>query len=112
MNVLTRSDRSARKLCTAIGDYFVRVCVRARARAGLKNVERKMLIEFSLNYFFGRLRDQRRALGIEQPEIVISLCSRQFDQAQRANEWPRKTVTAHRKIQHGAVRGSAMQRGC
>src|SRR5439155_9563998 len=40
MNVLARSNRFARKLRAPVGDDFVRVRVRARAGAGLKNVER------------------------------------------------------------------------
>src|SRR6266480_6394884 len=46
VNVLARPDWFAGKLCRPVCDYFVRVCVRARARAGLKNVEREMVVEF------------------------------------------------------------------
>src|SRR5207244_11099863 len=59
---------------------------------------------------FSRLHDQRCALGIQQTQVVIRLPGRPFDQTQRANERARKSVAAHRKIEHRAMSGSAMKR--
>ena len=73
VNRFARADRFAGQLAATIGNDFVRVRVRARARAGLENVERKMLVELAFHDFLGRLHDERAALGIEQTEIVIGL---------------------------------------
>ena len=110
MNVLARSNRFARKLRAPVGDDFVRVRVRARAGAGLKNVERKMVVEFSFHNLLGCRHNQRRALGIEQTEIMIDLRGRPFDQTQRADERSGKSITAYREIEHRAVSGRAMER--
>ena len=88
MYVLPRADRFARQLRGTIGDDFVRVRVGAGARTGLKNVQRKMVVEFSVNNFLSRLDDQRRTLCIEQAEIVICLRGSPLDQAKSANERP------------------------
>ena len=110
MNVLARSDRFACKLRTTVRNHFVGVRVCARSGTGLKNVERKMIVEFSFHNLFSRLHDQRCALGIQQTQVVIRLPGRPFDQTQRANERARKSVAAHRKIEHRAMSGSAMKR--
>ena len=90
VNRIARADRFAGELAATIGDDFVRVRVRARAGAGLENVERKMLVELALDHFFRRLDDERGAMRIEQTEIVIGLRRGPFDQAERANERPAK----------------------
>ena len=48
-------------------------------------------------------------MRVEQTEIVIRLGRGPFDQAERANERPRKAVTADREIQNGALRGGAVE---
>ena len=65
MHDFARADLLAGQLRAAVGNHFVRVRVRARAGTSLKNVERKMLVQFPLDHFFGRLHDQRRAFGVE-----------------------------------------------
>ena len=82
VNRVARADRFAGQLAAAIGDDFVRVRVRARAGAGLENVEREMFVELALDHFLGRLHNERAALGIEQTEIVIGLRRRPFQQDQ------------------------------
>ena len=76
MHRVMRSYRFACKLSGPIRDYFICVRVGARAGTSLKDIEGKMFVELTFSDFFGRLRDQRRALGIEQTEIVVRLRSR------------------------------------
>src|SRR5205814_2694783 len=95
-----------------VGDHFVRVRVRTRPGAGLENVEREMIVQLALDYFFGGLHDERRAIGIEQPEIMIRLSGGPFDQPKRANERPAKAIPADWKIEHRALRRSAVKRRC
>ena len=85
MNRIARADWLARELAATIRDHLVRVRVRARAGTGLENIERKMLVELALDHFFRRLHDERAAMGIEQPEIVVRLRRGPFDQ-DRARE--------------------------
>ena len=66
MNRVVRSDRLPCSCAAPIRDHFIRVGVGARARAGLKNVERKMVVEFSFDDFFGRLCDRRCSVRVEQ----------------------------------------------
>jgi hypothetical protein len=47
-----------------VRDHFIRVGVGARARSGLKNVQRKMVVELSFGDFLGRLCDRRCAVGV------------------------------------------------
>src|ERR1051326_7296026 len=110
MHMLARADRFACKLGTTVGYNFICVRVCAGAGAGLKNVEGKMVVQFSVHNLFSGLHDQRGTLGIEQPEIMIRLRSRPFDQTQGTDEWSRKSIAAHRKIQHRPVSGGAMKR--
>ena len=111
MDRVFRADRFAGVLTGAIRNYFIGVRVRARARTGLKNVEREMLIELSFHHFFGRLDDESGPMGVEQAKIRVCLGRRPFDQTERANEGPRKPITADRKIKNGALGGSAVKRG-
>ena len=111
VNRIARADRFAGQLAAAVRDHFVRVRVRARAGTGLENVERKMFVELALGHFFRGLHDERAALRIEQTKIVIGLRGRPFDQTERANERPRKTLAADREIQDRALRRSAVERG-
>src|SRR5450432_1902555 len=67
MNRLTRANPIPSQLAAAVRDDFVSVRVRARAGTGLKNVERKMLVELALHDFFRRLNNERAAMSIEQP---------------------------------------------
>src|ERR1043166_5108098 len=110
MNMLARSDRFACKLRAAIGDHFVRVRICAGAGAGLKNVEWKMVVEFSFHNLLRCLYDQPRALGIQETEIMIGLRGCPFDQTQRADERSGKSIAAYREIEHRAVSGCAMER--
>src|SRR5690348_8945341 len=98
MHELARTNRFSRQLGAPIRDDFVGVSVSAGAGTGLKNVERKMLIELPLNHFLSRLDDQRRPFRIEQPQIMIGLRRRPLNQTERADKGTRKAITANRKI--------------
>src|SRR5437879_3541000 len=104
-----RTDRFSGQLRATVGDHFVCVRVRARPRAGLKNVEREMFVQLALDYFFSGLDNERGAIGIEQSEIMIRLSGGPFDQPKGPNERAGKTIPADWKIEHGALRGSAVK---
>src|SRR6266536_4195743 len=111
MNQFTRPDRFACELGAPVRDDFVRVCVCARTRACLKNVERKMVVELSFDDFLGCLHDQRCALRVEQTEIMVGLRASPFDQAECANKRTRKPITAHGKIKYRPVSRGAVKSG-
>ena len=112
MHRLFGADRFAGELAGAVRDYFIRVGVGARARTGLENIERKMLVELPFHHLLRRLDDEGGAMRIEQAEIGVSLGSGPFNQAESADKGARKSITADRKIQDRALRGSAIERGC
>ncbi len=80
VNGIARADRLVRELATAVRDHLVRVRVRAGAGTGLENIEREMLVELAFGHFLGGLHDQRRAVRIEQSEIVVGLRRAPLDQ--------------------------------
>ena len=108
---IARADRFPRELTAAVRDDLVRVGVRARAGAGLKNIEREMFVELAFDHFFRRLHDERGPMRIEQTEIVVRLRRRPLDQAERADKRPRKSIAADRKVQNGSLRRRAVKRG-
>ena len=110
MYQLARTDRFAGQLRATIGNHLIDICVRARAGAGLKNVEWKMFVQFTFGHFLRRLHDERRAVRVEQTEIMIGLGSAPLDQTKRPNERAAESITAYRKIQDGAVGGGAIKR--
>ena len=111
MNRIARADRFARQLAATVRDHLVRVRVRARAGTGLENIEREMLVELAFHHFFRGLDDEGAPMGIEQSKIRVRLRGGPFDQTQRANERPRKSISADRKIKDRALGGSAVERG-
>ncbi len=70
-----------------------------------------MFIQLSIDNFLRGLHNQSAALGVEQTEIMIGLRGRPFDHTERANEWPGESITANRKIEHGALGRGAVERG-
>ena len=78
VNRLARADRLAGELAAAIGDHFVRIRIRACARASLKNVEREMFIELAFDNFLCGLDNECAPICVQQTEIVIGLRSRPF----------------------------------
>ena len=70
-----------------------------------------MFVQLALRDFLGRLHDERAPFGIEQTEIVIGLCSRPLEQAERTNERARETPPADGKIEHGPLGRSPVKRG-
>ena len=69
-----------------------------------------MFVQLALDYFFSGLDNERGAIGIEQSEIMIRLSGGPFDQPKGPNERAGKTIPADWKIEHGALRGSAVKR--
>ena len=65
MYQLARTDWFAGQLRATIGNHLIGVCVRARAGAGLKNVEWKMFVEFTFGHLFRGLHDERRTVRVE-----------------------------------------------
>src|SRR5262245_32215851 len=68
-----------------------------------------MFVELSFGDFFCRLCNRRRSLRVYQTQLLVRFRRATFGEPQSANEWPRKSVTAYRKIQHRAMRGHAVE---
>ncbi len=91
-------------------DHFVRVHVRARARAGLENVNGKLRIMLAGLDIGRRGVDGARDLGIQQLEPGVGAGGGLLHQAQCADEGARQGVPADGKIVHGALRLRAPER--
>src|SRR6516162_8159543 len=68
-----------------------------------------MVIEFSFGDFFCGLCDRCRWPGVEQTQVLVRLCRGPFNQTHSANEWPRKSVAAYRKVQNRTMRGRTVE---
>jgi hypothetical protein len=67
VHVVVGVDVVARKGC----DDLVRVHVRARARARLKDVDRKLVVELAGRDAIGRRRDPLGQIGVEQAKLRV-----------------------------------------
>ena len=91
-------------------DHLVRVHVRARARAGLEDVDRELLEVPALRDLARRGRDGRGARRVELAELAVHLRGDLLDQAERAEEARGHAQAAEREVQHRALRLRAEQR--
>ena len=67
VDVVVRVDPVARERC----DHLVRVHVRARARPGLEDVDRELVVELSRCNPVGRRRDALGDVGLEQAQVAV-----------------------------------------
>ena len=94
-----------------VADHLVGVHIARSARAGLKHVDRKLLVEFALGHFAGRGEHGIDLLGIQPhfasagqlAEIAIGNAGCIFHQAHRMNQRPRQRTAGDRKIIDCAV---------
>ena len=75
--------RAAEDFVGAVGDHLVDVHVGLRARAGLIDRKRKMLVALAVEDFLRRLHDGLGAARVEEAERAIGLGGGAFGQRQR-----------------------------
>ena len=68
------------------GDHLVGVHVRRRARAGLEDVDRKLVVELARRDAVGRGRDALGLVGVEQAELGVDASGGGLDPAQPAGD--------------------------
>jgi hypothetical protein len=90
--------RLAENFLGAVGDHFVGVHVDGRARAGLKNIDDKLLGELAIHDFGGGLANRCGQTRLEQTQLFVGRRGGALDHSQRADERARKTDAAHRKF--------------
>ena len=104
------TDRLSHNLTHAIRDHLVGVHVRACARTGLEDVDRKVAVQFSFYYLLRGLNDETAALLVESLKIPICLRGRPLDESERTNEWTTEPIPAHREIEDCTLGRRAIQR--
>ena len=87
-----------------LGDHLVGVHVGRGARAGLKNIDYELLVEFAVYHLTRRLANRPRDRRVEQAELLVGRSGGVFDQPKSTNELRRETDTADRKVFNGALR--------
>ena len=104
----------------AIADDFVHVHVARSSRAGLVNVNRKLIVEFSIGDFGGSI-DQRFDLLIiqrifsaagELSDVAVRMGGGQLDLTHGMNQTGRQCIAGDLKILNGPLRLCAVVRFC
>ena len=98
MHRLLRAHLTAGDLDRAVGDDFVDIHVRLRARARLPYAQREMRREFSGDYFVGGLHDEIGFLFIELAEVVIDERGGLFQLRHRFDHLARHHIARRRVI--------------
>jgi len=86
----------------AIGDDFVDVHVGLRAAAGLPDVEREVIVEFSGDDFIRGLRDEGALFCGELAEILIDERGGFLEEAEGANQLRRHDILANGEVDERA----------
>ena len=93
-----------------VADHLVGVHVGGGAAAGLENVDHELIVVLAGGDFFGGFFDGGREIRRQLAEPAVHVRRRALDQAERADERPRKTQTADGEILDGALRLRAVER--
>jgi hypothetical protein len=79
-------------------DHLVRVHVRARARAGLEDVDRELVVELAAGDAVGRCGDAVGLVGVEQVELGVHARGRGLDPAEPARHRHRDRLPGNREV--------------
>jgi hypothetical protein len=103
MNRCLRTPLATQQLDGAVGNDLVGVHVGGGPRAGLEDVEWKMVVVGLPGHLSRRLTDGIGQLLVEQPELDVHTRCLPFDQPQGGDKPPRKAQTAHLEIETSAL---------
>src|SRR5262249_1644413 len=84
-------------------DHLVGIHVRARARTGLKDIDRKLRIVAALSNLTSSLANGSGERGIELTEVLVGHGRGLLDEAESTNEGARHPQTAQSEILYGAL---------
>ncbi len=103
-------DLIVRMRASEMSDHLVGVHVGGGAAAGLENVHDKLSVVIARSHGIGSLLDGCGQFGRQLAQPPIHSRGGALDQPQRADEGPRKTQPADRKILNRPLRLRAVQR--
>jgi hypothetical protein len=83
------------------GDHLVGVRVRARARAGLEDVDRKLVVELACCHPVGRCGDPLALLRVEQAELRVRACRRRLDSPEPTSDGRRNRLARDAEVLDG-----------
>ncbi|MGY2808105.1 hypothetical protein ACVIHF_004835 [Bradyrhizobium sp. USDA 4506] len=98
MNRLLGAKLAAEHLVGAVGDHLVHVHVALRARTGLPDHQREIVVELAFDYFLGCADDGAGAARIELAELAIGLRGRKLHDAECMDDRDRHAVVADLEI--------------
>jgi len=109
---LLRTAGGRQALGREVGDDLVHVRVRRRARAGLVDVDRELVVVAAVRDLGRAFGDGARDLAVEQAELRVRLRCRLLDQRERPDERPGEALPGDREVQDGPLgRGAVQCRG-
>ena len=94
-----RPDGLARELTGPVGDHFVGVHVRRRARPGLKHIDRELLQPLARCDLARDLLNELTAFGWQAAQCFVGVGAGLLNQTQRTNKTRRQAVSADGEIQ-------------
>src|SRR3954452_513079 len=90
-----------------VRDHLVRVHVRARAGAGLEDVDRELVVVLPVCDLVAGGGDPFGEVVIEQAELAVHARRGGLDAAEPADDWHRDWVPGHREVRYGLLRFAA-----
>ena len=105
------TNHATGKLNGAIGDHLVRVHVGLRARTGLENYQRELVVPFAVNDFLRRANDQIHFLFGKLAEFAVGESAAFLQHAQGSDHLPSPAESLHAddEVQKGPLRLCAPQ---
>ena len=109
VHVVVRVDRSpGQTLGREVRHDLVHVRVRRRARSGLVDVDRELVVVPAVGDLGRRGGDRLGKIPIEQTELGVRLGRSFLDERQGPDEFARKALARDREVQDSALRGCAV----
>ena len=104
MHRLLRAHDAAQHLDRPVGDHLVGVHVRLRARAGLPDDQREMVVELAVDHLLRGLDDRLADLRVEPLQFHVGFGSGALDDAERTHDGERLLLPAYLEIAERALR--------
>ena len=89
MHRLLRADNSTKHLDGAVGDYLIDIHVRLRARAGLKDHQREMIVQVTSDHLVARRHHGCTKLGCQLAILHVVLRGALFQDPEGADHLQR-----------------------
>src|SRR6266567_3004190 len=107
-----RAAGATQQLAGAVGYHLVRIHIGRGSGTRLKNIQDKVAIKLTVDYFLRSLHNSLGDLWINGAKAFIHLRRSLFDLSKRSNKLSREAQIANWKIEYGTVGTCAPIRVC